>query len=85
MTAVPEGADAVFATEYLPGQFDQRADSAPPSASSSSARASGPTCSTARVYLLYGALSAEELADNQKIRHQPRGGPGGVPCGEGRR
>ena len=27
-TAVPEGADAVFATEFLPGQFDQRAASA---------------------------------------------------------
>ena len=44
-TAVPEGADAVFATEFLPGQFDQRARPAPPSASSSSARASGRTCS----------------------------------------
>ncbi|MBP5458628.1 MAG: phosphoribosylformylglycinamidine synthase, partial [Clostridia bacterium] len=27
-TEVPEGADRVFAVEYLPGQFDQRANSA---------------------------------------------------------
>ncbi|MBO7158475.1 MAG: phosphoribosylformylglycinamidine synthase, partial [Clostridia bacterium] len=27
-TELPQGADVVFAVEYLPGQFDQRADSA---------------------------------------------------------
>lgn len=34
----------VFAMEYLPGQYDQRADSRPPSASSCSPRGSGPGC-----------------------------------------
>ena len=40
---LPEHEGTAFAVEYLPGQFDQRADSAP-SASSSSARASARWC-----------------------------------------
>ena len=58
-------ADRLFAVEYLPGQFDQRADSArqclrliDPS--------SEPIIRTARVYALYGNLTDE---DEAKIRH----------------
>ncbi len=58
-------ADRIFAVEYLPGQFDQRADSAcqclrliDPS--------SEPIIRTARVYALYGNLTD---ADEERIRH----------------
>ena len=81
-TAVPEGADAVFATEFLPGQFDQRAASAAECIQLIS-QGERPDVQSARVFLLYGAPSAEELAEIKKLRHQPRRGPGGVPCGEG--
>ena len=52
-----------FAVEYLPGQFDQRADSAAQCIQiiSKSAR---PVIRTAKVYLLYGSLSDEQI---QKI------------------
>ena len=50
-----EGA-TVFAVEYLPGQFDQRADSAAQCIQLIS-RAERPTVRTAKIYLLRGALT----------------------------
>ena len=50
----------VFATEYLPGQFDQRADSASQCIQIIS-RGDKPAVATAKVYLLYGALTDEEI------------------------
>ena len=60
-TDIPEGADAILAVEALPGQFDQRADSA---AQCIQLLTGGekPTIRTAKVYLLYGTLSDAELA-----------------------
>ena len=55
----------VFAVEYLPGQFDQRADSAAQCIQIIS-QGDRPTIRTAKVYALYGALSDEDIA---KIKH----------------
>ncbi len=54
---MPEGADAVFATEFLPGQFDQRAASAAECIQLIS-QGERPDVQSARVFLLYGAPSA---------------------------
>ena len=53
-------ADAVFAVEYLPGQFDQRADSAA-QCIQILFRSERPTIRSAKVYALYGAFCAEDL------------------------
>ncbi len=50
----------VFAVEYLPGQFDQRADSAAQCIQIIS-QGERPTVRTARVYILAGKLSENEL------------------------
>ena len=50
----------VFATEYLPGQFDQRADSAAQCIQIIS-QGERPLVKTARVYVLYGDLSAADI------------------------
>ncbi len=50
----------VFATEYLPGQFDQRADSAAQCIQLIS-QGDKPTVASARVYMLYGALTEEDV------------------------
>jgi phosphoribosylformylglycinamidine synthase len=57
----PDGGDACFAVEYLPGQFDQRADSA---AQCIQLMAGGerPVIRSARVYILTGNLTAEDVA-----------------------
>ena len=57
--------DEVFAVEYLPGQFDQRADSAAQCIQLISC-GERPTVRTAKIYMLYGSPSKEEL---QKIKH----------------
>ena len=63
--ALPEAPDAyVFAVEYLPGQFDQRADSAAQCIQLIS-QGERPLVRSARVYLLYGALTE---ADREKIK-----------------
>ncbi len=56
---VPQG-DAVFAVEYLPGQFDQRADSAAQCIQILS-QGERPAVRTARVYALEGVLTPREL------------------------
>lgn len=57
-------ADAVFAVEYLPGQFDQRADSAA-QCIQLMFQSERPLIRSARVYALYGSLTA---ADVEKIK-----------------
>ena len=64
-------ADAVcFAVEYLPGQFDQRADSAAQCIQIIS-QGERPDVRTARVYLLYGALTEAEIAEIKKYVINP--------------
>ena len=59
--ALPEtDASAVFAVEYLPGQYDQRADSAAQCIQILS-QGERPTVRSARVYLLFGELTAEDV------------------------
>ena len=53
-------ADAAFAVEYLPGQFDQRADSAA-QCIQILAQCERPAVRTARVYLLTGKLSEQDV------------------------
>ena len=55
----------VFATEYLPGQFDQRADSAAQCIQLIS-QGEKPTVQSARVYILYGNLTTDEIAKIKK-------------------
>ncbi len=55
----------VFAVESLPGQFDQRADSAAQCVQLLS-QGERPTVRTARIYVLYGALSEADVA---RIKH----------------
>lgn len=50
----------VFAVEYLPGQFDQRADSAAQCIQIISQK-ERPVVRTAKVYALYGSLTCEEI------------------------
>ena len=71
---VSDGIDAtnaiVFAVEYLPGQFDQRADSAAQCIQIIS-QGERPTIRAARVYVLYGDLTAEELNEIKKYVINP--------------
>ncbi len=60
----------VFATEYLPGQFDQRADSAAQCIQIISCE-ERPTIRTARVYLLKGALTEEDINEIKKFVINP--------------
>ncbi len=55
----------VFATEYLPGQFDQRADSAAQCIQLIS-QGDKPRVVSAKVYMLYGNVSDAELAKIKK-------------------
>ena len=66
----PTDAENVFAVEYLPGQFDQRADSAAQCIQIISQK-ERPLVKTAKVYCLYGDLSAQELAEIQKYVINP--------------
>ncbi len=68
---LPEHSDAyVFAVEFLPGQFDQRADSA---AQCIQILTTGdrPKVRSAKVYLLYGNLSEQEIAEIKKYVINP--------------
>ena len=62
---LPETDAQVFAVEFLPGQYDQRADSAAQCIQIIS-QGERPAVHTAKVYLLYGNLSAEDLAAIKK-------------------
>ncbi len=67
---IPEDNATVFAVEYLPGQFDQRADSAAQCIQIIS-KGERPTVRAAKVYLLYGNVSAEELEQIKKYVINP--------------
>ena len=60
----------VFAVEYLPGQFDQRADSAAQCIQIIS-QGDRPVIRSAKVYALYGKLSDEEIAEIKKYVINP--------------
>ncbi len=60
----------VFAVEYLPGQFDQRADSAAQCIQIVSC-GDRPLIRTAKVYVLGGELSAEDVAEIKKYVINP--------------
>ena len=60
----------IFAVEYLPGQFDQRADSAAQCIQLISQK-DRPLVRTARVYCLYGKLTDDELAAIKKYVINP--------------
>ena len=60
----------VFAVEYLPGQFDQRADSAAQCIQIIS-QGDRPTVRTAKIYVLYGDLTETEIAEIKKYVINP--------------
>ena len=60
----------VFAVEYLPGQFDQRADSAAQCIQILS-QGERPTVRTAKVYLLYGNMTDAEIVQIKKYVINP--------------
>ena len=66
---VNDGA-AVFAVEYLPGQFDQRADSAAQCIQLIS-KGDRPLIRTAKVYMLYGDITEDELKAIKKYVINP--------------
>ena len=67
---LPDDGAYVFAVEYLPGQFDVRADSAAQCMQIIS-KADRPDVRTARVYLLYGDLSEEDILAVKKYVINP--------------
>ncbi len=66
----PAEYDTIFAVEYLPGQFDQRADSAAQCIQIIS-RGERPTVRTARVYCLFGKLSESQIETIKKYVINP--------------
>ncbi len=68
--ALPEMDGKVFAVEYLPGQYDQRADSAAQCIQIIS-QGERPTVRTARVYVLFGDLTDEQVAAVKKYVINP--------------
>ena len=60
LTALPTDGNAIFAVEYLPGQFDQRADSAAQCIQLISA-CERPLIKTAKVYVLYGDITDADV------------------------
>lgn len=67
---LPEHEGAAFAVEYLPGQFDQRADSAAECIQLIS-QGERPLVRSARVYLLEGTLTNEQVAEIKKYVINP--------------
>ncbi len=67
---LPTGADAVLGVEYLPGQFDQRADSAAECVQLLS-QGERPVVRTAKIYLLSGSLGQQALAAIEKYLINP--------------
>ena len=60
----------VFAVEYLPGQFDQRADSAAQCIQIIS-QGERPVIRSAKVYALYGSLTEQDIAEIKKYVINP--------------
>ncbi len=69
-TEIDTGDARVFAVEYLPGQFDQRADSAAQCIQIIS-QGERPTVRSAKVYALYGDLSDSEIEEIKKYVINP--------------
>ncbi len=69
-TELEEDDSVVFAVEYLPGQFDQRADSAAQCIQIIS-QGERPLIRSARVYKLYGNISADDVAKIKKYVINP--------------
>ena len=67
---LPQTDAAVFATEYLPGQFDQRADSCAQCIQFVS-QGDKPLVRTAKVYMVFGKVSDAELAAIKKYVINP--------------
>ena len=61
---------SVFAVEYLPGQFDQRADSAAQCIQFIS-QGERPLIRSAKLYMLYGSLTEKEIAEIRKYVINP--------------
>ncbi|MCR4593585.1 MAG: phosphoribosylformylglycinamidine synthase, partial [Clostridiales bacterium] len=59
-----------FAVEFLPGQFDQRADSAAQCIQLIS-QGDRPLIRSAKVYIVYGSMSEEEIAELKKYVINP--------------
>ena len=70
LTALPTDGNAVFAVEYLPGQFDQRADSAAQCIQLISA-CERPLIKTAKVYVLYGDITDADVEAVKKYVVNP--------------
>ncbi|MDL2287555.1 phosphoribosylformylglycinamidine synthase [Eubacteriales bacterium OttesenSCG-928-G02] len=60
MSKIPQTNDHILAVEFLPGQFDQRADSCEQCIQFVTAK-ERPIVKTAKIYLLAGNISADEL------------------------
>ena len=69
-TDLENDANEMFAVEFLPGQFDQRADSAAQCIQIIS-QGERPRVRTAKVYMLYGNISETELAEIKKYVVNP--------------
>lgn len=67
---LPKEDAVIFAVEYLPGQFDQRANSAAECIQIIS-KQERPLVRTAKVYFLYGNLTEEEIASIKKYVINP--------------
>ena len=67
---LPEDNAIVFAVEYLPGQFDQRADSAAQCIQIIS-QGNKPLVRSAKVYCLYGTLTEAEIEEIKKYVINP--------------
>ena len=64
------GDGKVFSVEFLPGQFDQRADSAEQCVKLLK-EDEEPVIRTATTYVIYGDINAEQLEADQASLHQP--------------
>ena len=69
-TQVPTDYSHIFAVEFLPGQFDQRADSAAQCIQIISQK-ERPIIRTAKVYVLYGNLTDEQVNEIKKYVINP--------------
>ncbi len=67
---LPADADAVFAVEYLPGQFDQRAEACAQCIALLT-QGQAPVVRTARAYLLAGQISEKELFEIKRYLINP--------------
>ncbi|MBQ5590992.1 MAG: phosphoribosylformylglycinamidine synthase, partial [Clostridia bacterium] len=67
---IENDSDFIFAVEFLPGQFDQRANSASECIQLIS-KSERPDVRTAKIYMLYGDLTEENIAEIKKYVINP--------------